>query len=359
MRNLHNDRLKRISLWTLVTMAFTIAGCAGWLSTNGRHEAEPPQASSSVIAQNLATSLHATAAGMQWWYEQPGGFGAIIDIPFTSTDCSHCHTTGCSDCHSDAEGAGAAGQPAACLRCHGRQSAEATLGVSDVHSDNGMMCSDCHLTGDIHGDGTAYNSMFQKGAIDADCMNCHTGVSQTQAHTVHADRLHCDACHVSTVTTCYNCHFNTLLEDHQKKAYKKFRDFVILVNDADGKVRTGTYQSVVKESHTFVAFGPFHGHSVVAKGRTCAECHNNERVRELNKTGKIVITRWEEGPETSGIVHTTGVVPFVPDLFEFQFVDYDKAGKGWIPMTTKTGKSQWEFCSPLTTKQMKSLAATK
>ena len=133
----------------------------------------------------------------------------------------------------------------------------------------------------------------------------------------------------------------------------------MLVNDANGKVRAGTYQSVVKDSHTLVAFGPFHGHSVMSKGRTCADCHNNERIRELNKRGKIVMTRWDEGLETPGVVHTTGILPFVPDRLEFQFVDYDKSTNAWSPTTTQTGQAQWEFCSPLTTEQLKALSTTK
>ena len=360
MRNLIKDRLAVLSVYAVLTFSITAAGCVSG-SSGGRQpgKAPAPQAASADIAENMATSLHATAGGMKWWYEQPNGLGALIDIPFASTDCSHCHTTGCLDCHADENGTGAVDQPAVCLGCHGRQSAEGKLGVTDIHFNNGMKCSDCHATGDIHGDGTTYNSMLEEGAIDADCLNCHEAVSQNRAHTLHGNKLHCDACHVETVTTCYNCHFNTLLQDHEKKAYKKFKGFVILVNDARGKVRAGTYQSVVKDSYTFVAFGPFHGHSVMSKGRTCPDCHNNERMKELNEKGKIVITRWDETLEAPGIVHTTGVLPFVPDRLEFQFVDYDKHGNAWSPMTTQTGRTQWEFCSPLTTEQLKALSTVK
>jgi hypothetical protein len=359
MSNLTADRFKALSVCALLTLAVITFGCAGGPLPSDTGVAEAPQALTAEITENLASSLHATAGGMKWWYEQPNGLGALINVPFASTTCGDCHTTGCSDCHGDLAGTGPVDQPAVCLNCHGRQQAEGDLGVSDVHLEKGMTCSDCHTTGDIHGDGTAYNSMLQDGAIDADCANCHTTVPQIQDHSVHGDKLHCDACHVSTVTTCYNCHFNTLLEDHKKKAYKKFTGFVLLLNDANGKVRAGSYQSVIKDRQTFVAFGPFHGHSVMAKGRTCGDCHNNERVRELNETGKIIMTRWDDTLETPAIVHTTGILPFVPDALQLQFVDYDKAKGTWSPVTTQTDQTQWEFCSPLTGEQIKALSAAR
>jgi len=49
-------------------------------------------------------------------------------------------------------------------------------------------------------------------------------------------------CHVKTVITCYNCHFETLIKTHEKKAAAAFRDYVVLLNDDHGEVRAGTYQ---------------------------------------------------------------------------------------------------------------------
>jgi len=351
MRKLTNGRPGMFLLCGLLVLLMMAPSCAEKRAATG---VSPPS-----IEKNMATSLHATARGMQWWYEQPDGLGAMISVPFADTGCGDCHTKGCSDCHSDEKGAGPVDQPKVCFGCHGRQAAEAKLGVGNVHFENGKVCSDCHSSGDIHGDGTVYNSMLEDGAIDADCLNCHTADPGVREHTVHGNKLHCDACHVETVTTCYNCHINTLLEDHKKKAYRPFTGFVLLLNDARGQVRVGTYQSVVKDEHTLVAFGPFHGHSVTAEGRTCDDCHNSERIEELNQTGKIVMTRWDDTLATPGVVHTTGVVPFVPANLEFQFVDYDKASNSWAPVTTRAGKLQWEFCSPLTRKQLARLARTK
>ena len=48
-------------------------------------------------------------------------------------------------------------------------------------------------------------------------------------------------------------------------------------------------------------------------GVTCSDCHDNERVQELNDTGEIVMSWWDDGE--SKVMHTTGVIPFVPDQF--------------------------------------------
>lgn len=144
-----------------------------------------------------------------------------------------------------------------------------------------------------------------------------------------------------------------MIKTHEKKAAAAFRDYVVLLNDDHGKVRAGTYQSVVYKDKTFVAFGPHHGHTVIAEGRTCKDCHNSERVLEVRNTGKVVMTRWNA--DEGRVIHTTGVVPFVPDKLEFQFVTLD--GDVWVPLTTKTGRFQYEFCSPLSAKQLKALGA--
>ncbi len=93
-----------------------------------------------------------------------------------------------------------------------------------------------------------------------------------------------------------------------------------------------------------MAFGPFHGHSVVAEGRGCDDCHGNALIQELNDTDKIVVAQWDEGE--GKVVHATGAIPFVPDMLEFQFLDFD--GTTWSPTTTVLDQLQYEFCTPLT-----------
>lgn len=344
----------------IAVVLMLLISCAGWSSSDGDNPA-----ATQGPALTLPLSLHGTAAGMRWWYERPTGLGALINVPYNMTGCGSCHAKGCEDCHS-AGGSGPVDQPAACIVCHGRQDSEFKQNISDVHFTAGMVCSDCHMN-DLHGDGTTPSSMFEDGAIDASCEGCHINGSapappDSISHTQHGDKLRCDACHVSTVTTCYNCHFNSLLDDHVKKPYKPFKNFVILANDAEGKVTTASYQSVVKDGKTFVAFGPYHGHSVTAQGRSCGNCHNSDRMQELKDTGKIIMTSWDAtvDPITTkpvGIVHTTGVVPFAPDSFEFQFVDFDKATGVWSPLKTVADGLQFEYCTPLTDEQLEALGA--
>jgi hypothetical protein len=339
-----------------------LLSCAGWFAGAGTTPA--PAGGTPVFT--LPGSLHGTAAGMRWWYERPNGLGALTGVSYADTNCGSCHASKCEDCHGPT-GTAEPDQPTVCLGCHSRQNAEVTIGAADLHFAAGLDCGDCHSLADIHGDGTSYDSMLQQGALSVTCESCHVNGSAPAPpndayHTQHGDKLTCDACHVATTTTCYNCHFNSLLEDHVKKPYKPFQNFVILLNDKDGKVRVGTYQAVVKDGTTFVAFGPYHGHTVSAQGRLCADCHNSARMTELKDTGKIVMTTWNAtiDPDTTkpiGIEHTTGVIPFVPDKLEFQFVDYDKATDTWSPLKTTADGLQWEYCSPLTDEQLQALGA--
>jgi hypothetical protein len=52
-------------------------------------------------------------------------------------------------------------------------------------------------------------------------------------------------------------------------------------------------------------------------------------------------------------VHNTGVIPFVPDLFTWQFVDLEE--DAWVPLTTELTQYQYEFCEPLTPDQLSAL----
>ena len=308
-------------------------------------------------AENLASSLHGTAAGMEWWYTQANGAGDFLGLAYADTGCGNCHTNGCDDCHANADGTGGVDQPAVCITCHGRQDKENALGVTDVHFDAGMLCADCHSMRELHGDGMSYDSMLQAGAMDTECENCHSGdgpgpdVPTSISHTLHGGAVACDACHMSSAVTCYNCHLQTLLDSHEKKAAAAFKDFILLINDEDGVVRAGTYQSVFYDNKGFIAFGPFHGHSVMATGRACADCHDNDRITELNDTDQIVMTSWNAGE--SKVEHTTGAIPFVPDKFVFQFVDWD--GTVWSPVAPAETQFQWEWSSPLDATQLANL----
>jgi hypothetical protein len=193
--------------------------------------------------------------------------------------------------------------------------------------------------------------MFAAGGLTAECTDCHTDLPSNAEHSIHGSAFNCDACHVQSVVTCYNCHFETLLDSHEKKAAAAFKDFVILMNGPDGRVRTGSYQAVVYEGDTFIAFAPYHGHTITPDGRNCIDCHDSARITELNDTGAIAMTWWDGGE--GKVMHTTGVVPFVPDLFTWQFVNLD--GENWVELTTDLTQYQYKFCTPLTSDQLTAL----
>lgn len=352
----------RVQQILLISAALTLLiSCAGMFSGNGQN---PAQTQGPVLT--IPGSLHGTAAGMRWWYERPSGLGSLTNVAFNQTSCSQCHVKGCGDCHS-AGGSGPVNQPVVCMSCHSRGDAGYKMGDADVHFTAGMVCSDCHAN-DIHGhDATSYNTRFDAGAVSASCEGCHIDGSAPKPpddtfHTQHGDKVGCDACHLKTQTTCYNCHVDSLIADNETKTYNTFSDFVILLNDENGQVHAGTYQTVVQNGKTFVAFAPYQGHEISAVGRTCGDCHSSARMTELKDTGKIVMTSWDptNDPQTDkpvGIVHTTGVIPFAPDKFEFQFVNFDKATGEWSPLSTVTDGMQYEFCSPLTDEQLTALGA--
>jgi hypothetical protein len=322
----------------------------------------------------LPGSLHGTANGMRWWYEQPDGFGTLTDVAYNDTGCNLCHVfatgegamgtaNGCSSCHAEDFSVDV---PGACLRCHSRQGTEInSFTLPDVHRDGTHFegsCIGCHSLDEIHGDGNSYDSMHSAGQFKVDCINCHTGEYAPDPaipeHARHLDVMHCDSCHVSTTITCYNCHFDSLMNDHQKKPYKAFSGFVFLANDAqDGKIRTATYQSVVYGEHTFVAFGPYHGHAITAAGRTCNDCHGNDYVTEYRDTGKIVLTEWDAAANggAGDITHAQGVIPFIdPANYVLQYLGFD--GTNWTPSTTTSEGTQYKFIEPLTDNQLNALS---
>jgi len=322
----------------------------------------------------LPGGLHGTSSGMRWWYEREDGLGSLIGVSYDDTGCNSCHVyatgegakgtaSGCSSCHAEDF---SVTLPDACIRCHSRQGAEISkMGLPDVHRDGTHFegsCTGCHSLDEIHGDGNSYDSMHSDGQFKTDCVDCHTDQMAPDPaiseHAVHMDEIHCDGCHLETAITCYNCHFDSLLNNHEKKPYKAFNQFVFLANDTlSGQIKVASYQSVVYEDHTFVAFGPYHGHAITAEGRTCDDCHGIEYVTEYEDTGKIVVTEWDDAANdgAGGIVHAQGVIPFIdPVDFEFQYVGFD--GTDWSPSTTTTELAQYEFITPLTEDQLDALS---
>jgi hypothetical protein len=281
---------------------------------------------------------------------------------------------GCVDCHSAEDNAVSEAQ---CLGCHGRQATERkVLEAKDVHVEAGMFCWDCHGDEEMHGDGTEYASMLEPGAIRADCASCHPERDLPAKHAEydpHQGRLHCTACHTASVISCYNCHLESQVQAHVKRANRPLHDFVMLVNrEKDGKVHTASFQSLTYEGNAFVAFAPYTAHATTKQGRGCADCHvdqpvggANEAIAQYNETGAIRFAKWDAERRALDWIH--GVVPIPEDYaktLKMEFLTFGgdpatPAGedkRNWASI----GKQSWDgsqmfFASPLNREQMDKL----
>jgi hypothetical protein len=353
------------------------AGCS-----DDDHDSAP---ASTIQETNFSTSLHGTRAGKETWYGDVNGFGSVVDVAYADLPCVNCHNSAawedggvayegsnCLDCH-EGEAGGAVAMPDTCYGCHGRQSAEIALGLTDVHSDgvddNGdgtvdaFGCMDCHSSSDVHGDGTAYDSMLAPGAIDANCANCHDATELAGVNDYHdaghMEAIDCSACHMESVITCYNCHFdNEAIDDgsvtHAKFASAKFggpgeKSWRYLVNrviDDQGttKIFPGSMQTLMADvtaagdgaddgqGATFVGIGPYYSHSIKKNAITCEDCHASAALQQYVDTGSIDVVKWKgaEGEVVPAAEMGSkwqppkGVIPVPPDYaqaLKFEFVD--------------------------------------
>ena len=310
--------------------------------------------------------LHYSASGMEYWYSaKNGGLEQLTGIPYAQLGCKNCHTPGCDRCHkSEAVEKNcrvaeytvkAASNQGMCLKCHGREGAMIRIdhkaAQDDVHIAQGMTCTDCHSAREMHGDGTAYISLKQPGAMDTRCENCHESVLPTEAHTVHENRLDCKACHLRHVVSCTNCHFDTLVKQGVRKA-RPVSGWLFLMNYA-GKVSSASMQTFVTgKDKTFLIFAPHMSHSVMKPGRPCQECHATENVQNVKK-GELNLT-WLEG---DALVNQKGVIPVV-DGVEYRCVYQHFNDGNWIPIENpqKPLLQYAAFGKPLTGEQLEKLA---
>jgi hypothetical protein len=346
----------------------------------------------SQTPDKFPTSLHATRQGKAWWYSKDnGGFETLTNIPMSSLACQKCHaatyangqpvdnatyTPGCNDCHDFTQGNTV--KQETCLGCHSRQATEISLSATnaiftDVHRDKGFTCTKCHTKREMHGDGNAYKTMHDAGAFEVSCENsgCHPSAQLpvNTAHGIHQDKLYCNACHSKTVVSCYNCHFETEVQAHQKRFYgpPPINGFVMLVRrEGSGKVTTASFQSLANAGKTFYAIGPFHGHTISKEARDCAECHNSQIVRNYNQTGKIAVAWWDTTAKK--MANTKGVIPVPPDwkqALQLDFVDYTGNVNDpvkpldptkWVFLKSGADLNQMLYAEPLTNAQMQKLS---
>ena len=329
------------------------------------------------------TSLHATIEGMRTFCEALGGdphfIGGGIEeafgVDYDDLSCKNCHDAdnpdaeSCDKCHTDLVNYSDEIENDTCLGCHSRQSKEAELEITDIHNtidEPKENCMDCHSLKEMHGDVAGilhpYQSMWDPGARDTTCLSsdCHVESEITgeeyPSHERHIENIDCSACHLKTVISCYNCHFDTFLDTGVKKNMGAKKDWVFLVNGENGKVRAASFQSLVYQNESFIVFAPFHSHSVAPKGesRACSECHDNEAIKELDAEGKIVVTEWDG--ET--LTHKEGVIPVVDNEvgeLEFAHFNYESTSDTWTLLGTTTDNIQYGYCTPLTQDQINDL----
>jgi hypothetical protein len=291
-----------------------------------------------------------------------------------------------------------------CKGCHSRLGAEAFVGMTDVHG--AFSCSACHALGDIHGvTGEKPATQFD-GAITADCLACHTPSTTVMEHAVHPTGIDCSTCHMQSVVTCYNCHFdNEAINDgsvlHAKFASAKFggtaasgKSWRFLVNKvmADGttKVFPGSMQSLMadvtasnfpgenNQGATFVAIAPYYAHAITrADALTCDKCHGTQTAIDLAAGTPVDVVAWnaDDGVEVpvGSMMATwqapTGVIPVPEDtsLLGFDFIDLVDPAAALTPTATSSSPRlafkraadavhmPEEYVRPLTAAQMSAL----
>lgn len=296
----------------------------------------------------FSNSLHKTANGMRYWYEAKDGFKSVTKIPYDELACKKCHATSCDTCHLENTKDGptysvdVAQKRETCLKCHSRAKAVFAMDEKkdalDVHIKSGMICVDCHTSREIHGDGVAYDSMRDPAAKDAACTNCHTkksedfpAIPKSKSHRVHKGKLDCNACHVRTTLTCYNCHFGEFARTKNKPQSfaGKVKDFLLLVK-YKGKITSGNLQSLVSaEDKAFIVYAPYLTHSIMSEGRKCEKCHNTEAVNTLASNKEFTVATFKNGKSN----FYKGVIPLVPDLLNWPFLRKEK--NEWVTFEPK------------------------
>ncbi len=206
------------------------------------------------LAQAQSTSVHFLRKKNTYYKKENGGFETISNIPYSSLHCNKCHgdslATGvpvvdstyapsCADCHDFTQGT-TVNSPKVCLKCHTRQNAEIAYSNSDstykdVHFKKGFTCKNCHTASELHEDASTTNSLLDITPNMTRCQNtgCHPTINTSYpSHTVHGDKIACASCHLKSVFTCNNCHFETelALNGKIKRPNGQQRGFTLLVN---------------------------------------------------------------------------------------------------------------------------------
>jgi hypothetical protein len=394
--------------------------CSGHcLDLNGTNIDDSAICVSADIAEvyvSYQSSLHRSPRGMRTFYEgttEEPGFAEITGTAYDDLACNSCHAAGstpgtalladgtdvpvaqyehsCMDCHADPTEPGPVAD-STCLGCHSRQRSEIGLAgsdnptvaarFSDVHRDAAtpMGCTDCHSTEQLHGDGVERASMLEWRPTT--CEGCHSTdgergpidmmVAEHSRHAGAAGELDCASCHVETVSTCFSCHFETEIEEDQKRFFgpPPLHGFVFLANDdrpgGSGQVTTANFQSLTYQDDAFVAFAPYFAHTISEQGRTCGDCHDTAATQEYEASGSLSVTTWT-APATAGepgsVSIRQGAIPLPPDWrtsLDWAFVGSPTTLPTLGDFTEHTDPDGADFqqlyLTPLTNRQMNRLA---
>jgi hypothetical protein len=306
-------------------------------------------------------SLHYTSRGLAYWYgKEQGGLERITGLPFDGLPCARCHVRTCDACHTKlvdgkpVYSTASAQDEKVCEGCHGMDSLTAYRAnpddpAGDVHFRSGMKCLDCHTAREMHGDGTAYNTFQEPGAMDVSCSKCHVDLSGCPSSRVHGDKLDCNACHIRDLPSCYNCHFETRVKEG-KSVSLPLRNLLFLINRR-GRVTLGDVHTFVYQKKTMITFAPSFPHWVMKEGRRCKDCHHTPLLQDI-KAGVFKPVVFENGALKS----IAGVVPVLDGLrWNFTFLDYQNGR--WVPLVDPAPPilNYAGFCSPLSREQFDKL----
>jgi hypothetical protein len=347
----------------------------------------------------LPTSHHFARENMGFFYhKENGGLELLTGIPYQELPCKNCHQKSgklangkalpyayrpsCEDCH-DFQQQTSVKSPDICLECHTRQNAEMAyfkglpepkdLDWQDIHFREGMTCTSCHTGDQLHDDATGQLSMLDPKGTDARCEDCHEPQRiSPQNHALHGDRVACVTCHIKSVFTCNNCHFETELatQGKLKRVIGQERGFMLLVNRrgygprGNDQVHPATFQSLTYNGRSFNTIAPFFSHTVMKKAHDCGYCHDNAALKEYASSGQITVTKWDEGKNKP--VAASGMIPVPPDwqrALRFDYADFKgdltKPGQPdkWVFLKSHADLLQMvsQFAYPLTDAQLDKL----
>jgi hypothetical protein len=287
----------------------------------------PTEPEALSVQEKLETSLHNTTRGMEYFYSSAqGGFEALTGVPYDDLSCKNCHVdpAGCMDCHENCNGTGTP-DDSDCGVCHGRQNAEQARGLTDYHRDVGnLKCADCHGADDVHGDGMMYSSMLEPGAIKSQCSDCHDAdtLPENAFHNNHKDTFECSACHMQSVVSCLNCHFDSEVDNNQKIALSQVINWKFLIKRMpSGKIDAANVMTLIyRDTLAHVVFAPYYGHTIDKNATmTCGDCHASSALQEYNTSGEINVVTWDGSKLVQG---HTGTIPIPPDWETSMKFDY-------------------------------------